>query len=158
MLIKMSRLMILTFLNSSAGQWWGRLTRAWVPILAGRIQLLKFKINLREAYLRFWSNDCYWPGDEDCSSLSLASCFRPLTMRTSAGKLIPRSEEYVLRASMTSRFSAASCCFERTAIFVRSVSDISDRNVQKFSTEIDASIENRNSRSDGAATPASERT
>src|ERR1700694_3343310 len=79
-------------------------------------------------------------------------------MRTSVGKLIPRSEEYALRASMSSRFSSATCCFERMASFVRSFSDISYRNVQKFSTEIDARIENRNRRSVVAATPALERT
>ena len=51
-------------------------------------------------------------------------------MRTSARKLTPQSEAYAVRASMTSRFSAAICSFERPAIFVRSVSDISNRNVQ----------------------------
>src|SRR5436305_11923041 len=79
-------------------------------------------------------------------------------MSTSAGKRISRSEEYGLMASMTSHLSSAFCCFEREAIFVRRFSDISRRNVQKFSSEMDARIEKRNRRSDVAVTPASERT
>src|ERR1700674_4750523 len=84
--------------------------------------------------------------------------FTPPTIRTSAGKLIPLSDEYELKASMASRFSSAICCTERMASLARSFSDISDRSVQKSSTEMGARIENCKSRSDVAATPAVERT
>src|SRR5690349_19561962 len=79
-------------------------------------------------------------------------------MRTSAGKLIPLSKEYPRMASMTSRLSSTNCGLERRASLVRSFSDISDRRVQKSSTDMDARIENCNRRSDAEVAPALERT
>src|ERR1700737_140021 len=60
-------------------------------------------------------------------------------------------------ASTASRFSSAICCVERVASLVRSFSDISDRNVQKSSTEADARIVKRSRRSETAAAPAFEK-
>src|SRR5208282_4400039 len=57
-----------------------------------------------------------------------------LTIRTSAGKLIPRSVEYSRKASSTWRFASFTCSLESMAIFSRSFSDITHRSVQKSST------------------------
>jgi hypothetical protein len=54
----------------------------------------------------------------------------PVTIKTSAGKLIPRSVEYSRRASSTWRFTSSTCSLESMAIFSRSFSDISHRSVQ----------------------------